>query len=441
MLIYNYCCANFSLMQMSNHSFRLSTVVALCGILFCAASQTAAAYDNAKIGEKSFSFQTCWVAQDVFDFTRSGNMTDFFVADGIVFVNDVNGEDNRFKMERFSVDDGMSLGPVDVQWDVEGTPQGSTFVGCDSDGKPFVASRGAARLQDSGYPFVIFPLEIVDGVPHAIDRYVLPLETPWWPRDPFVMGTFGSGRFTVVAAAWSDSTPTDKGFIVKWEVNGSKTGTIAAKAECKVSECITMPLDEEHILIYDRNRYYTTTGYDFNEPQICRFNETGTGITVTDKFDGTVADASYGFATAVVDNEIFAMYSDSLLPYSYKVMHLPSYPQTFANHTHLWNLSEIHTSEQNPIESYLDRKKGTVVHSSKIDNNATDFYVLTDGKGLAKYKLQSTSGSQVMVEELEIEQVFKPRYYSLTGIAVTHPVPGEIYISLNSAGQAKVVKY
>lgn len=413
------------------------------------AAQVNSAYNSATINNTDFSLKCQWVAKDAFPVTRSGYITDFFVADGIVFVNDITGEENRFFMERFDAESGEYLGKTTLVWDVEGTPTGTTFIGTDSEGKPFVASKAAHNLQSDGYPFIICPIDIIDGVPHAVDRYLLPLYSPWWPRDPFINGTFSSGKFEVIAPIWQGENPTKEdrgqkpqtGAVVKWVVDGSKTATPVAEATCTISECITMPLGDGNILIYDRNRFGQTTGFDYNKPHICRFNDTDNGLITIDVFAGEVDDNSYGFATAKIGDVTFAFYSDRLVPCSYKVMSLPQFPASFANYNHVWTIEEQHMTEQSPATSYIDRKKGTVIHAVQgADKNAADFYVLSDGKGLARYNL-STGNTQVGDVAVSVEHTQQKRYITLSGITVTNPVAGNIYICLTSDGKAGLVKF
>ncbi len=427
------------------------TSAVLVSAALCAAeisyAQGVAGYEDIEINGKTFSLECIWVAKDALS---TGNSTfDFFVHDNTVYFNCTLEPTEKFL--RMDAKTGAMLGPIAIDWGGDVLPAGAYFVGTDSGDKPYIASYSAHDIVDTGYPFTICALDMSGEKPRVAQRFTMSIEEPWFPRDPKVYGSLESGNFRVVAPVWHNEYPYNApggnvytvldGNIVEWIF---KDGEEVARSRCataNISECLTIPLDDERILVYDRNCCsHVTTGYDFPKPAICSFGGYGQPLQRHSELTMAGGVNGFGFDFRCISGETIACIGQSIIPGKFEFFHLPSFPESFDNHSRLWSPDEELTSSVLTLGHYDNKLKGTVVHSQPIDENSAYFYTMSNTKGIAKYRVSSQGGSQVGVGPLAAEKE-TVRYVTLTGMPAERPVKGRPYIRISTSGRNKIVVF
>ncbi len=423
----------------------LMPILCLCPFVAFAQSPDGKDYKPVALDADTYTLTCDWHKPSVFGaypaaYPNTFERTDFFVYDGKLYFNHLDMEEGKHYLHVVDAASGEYEGQVQIVWDgVEHSPNGTHFVGMDSEGTPYVSAFSHGEYQTLGYPFTITTLAIVDGTPVAQDVYTFPIEDSWWTHETAVAGSLLSGNFRVVATIFKDKGqlgPVIWGF-AEWDV---KEGVPTFKAASSVGMSLgsAIPVGDDKMLIY--NCGHTLRGNPTSElysPTLCTLVHDAKPNLLNEFVQDDVN--ATGIDYCLYDNRHFMLYGSGFEPARYAVAVMPDFPESLATSQLLWSLGETPYSQKSEkVNDIWTTYKVMSVHADRNTTDGLQFYTYTNHMGLAKYTIRKQSGEQTGIEDLVVES--GAGYYTLAGIRLdSKPTEAGVYIRRTPQGVEKFV--
>lgn len=356
-------------------------------VLLTAAAIFSASASELNVAGKVLDLNVDWMTPGITALEKRQYISDFIILDQLILFNQM--EEGSSLLPCADARTGQSLSPIEIHWNVEHPRTACSFIGLDTSGNPYLASKSGTQFE-AAYPFEIYPLDICDGTYTVNRKYTLKLAGIIWPRDPVIIGDICSGTFDVIAPCWPYLFPYENGnsarnqnYLVKWEVRNGKNNGPAAFAQMAISDTSVLPVDNNRFILYDRGFYDQRSDLDFSIPTLAAFNNTANGINIISTFDGRMNNQfGNGLAHANIGGTDIFLYGSGYNPPIYSIACIPSFPDELTNST------TIHTFPREQLSQIYGTitvpNKGQVVHSVKIEENCYQFYTLTNSADMAR---------------------------------------------------------
>ncbi|MDE6574381.1 MAG: hypothetical protein K2L84_03520 [Muribaculaceae bacterium] len=439
-------------------SFNYSNLMRLAGVallnfvgvnmLWAAKGADGMEYDLADVGGASYSLECKWMIPDIAEITevsKSTYRTNIFYYQGAVYLN-IQYKYSKPELEKFDAITGESLGSHTIDWNgYEYSSRSAVYAGIDSDGEPYVASFGGP-FAEGAEPFCIYPIEFTaDGTPTAAGRYELELLPHWYNGSPSVKGSVKSGHFSVAASVRdleriSDVYQRPKTGVALWNVDSDKAAEIQAYADALLSVTLAIPLEDNHVLIYDRSIQIRGLSEDYKGaiPTIFEITSDHT-LKPISTFDGHI-DNEHGNGLTFFELNcvpLMAYSAGNFLP-SYAIAKMNDYPQ-LENSDNLWKMS---SDEFNRFSTCNNQQEGTMLAAVVApDSSYADLYLLTNSVSLSSYRIEYQSGELTDIAPLTIADTdSSATYYTLQGHKLTQqPTSPGIYILRKGSKVTKTI--
>lgn len=405
-------------------------------------------YETVQLGDDLISIK-CECLNLDYNETGQLDSRDFIVKDGFIYSQD-STKANRFirRSCEGTVDDFEYIEP---NWgDLEHIIGSVYLLGKDTSGNPYATSYTASS--SAKYPFVIFPFDIIDGIPTFYARYECP-EAGKFTYAAGIDGDLRSGTFRVfgLSANVNQSVMNNLNY---WEFEEGECKSHSS-ATVNFSHCSVTPAGPGHFLIHDRGTvadHYSKDPtqipyYDAPYPTIYALSSPGNGeapiAPVASLHSSLVSDKySSGAEIFTVGNSKLMVYGDSGADPHYSIASVPSAPESLDDAILVARLSQgkpmTHSSQVVPVTN-RPTFCNNVVHVESINDNEAHVYAMTNNHSMAKYVVTAegtiTNAQNVAV----IESAAPCRIYDLSGRVIFNltTAPTGLYIALYPDGTAK----